>query len=169
MLGFSRNLPSILGFRASKLVLRDAHTSAVVIVTTDCSKDSSPFRQVVKINGKHTIISDEPLSLGGLDLGPAPYPLLMSALGTCTTMTIQMYAARKKLPLDKVEVTLKHEKIDVREDSEKIVKADKFERNISLYGQLTDEERHRMIEIANKCPVHRTLHQGRNVIVTNLV
>lgn len=152
-----------------------------IMVTTDNGGEHSPFRQIVKI-GNHTIIADEPANVGGFDEGPSPYNLLLSALGSCTAMTLQMYAARKKLPLDKIEVYLSHEKVYMK-DSESVVasasdagtpastihaKIDKFERVITLHGpNLTPENRKRLLEIANKCPVHRTL-ENKSVIVTSL-
>jgi putative redox protein len=110
------------------------------------------YQQTVSV-GRHTLIADEPLSVGGADAGPAPFDYLLTALGACTSMTLRMYAEIKKLPLTGIHVELKHEKIDV----EGVGKVDRIERNITLTGDLSPEQRSRMLEIANKCPVHRTL------------
>ena len=118
------------------------------------------YRQRVKA-GRHRGLADEPVSAGGRDEGPSPYELLLSALGACTAMTLRMYAEVKKLPLAHVSVELRHEKIHAaacQECETKEGKIDKIERVITLEGDLTQEQRSRMLEIANKCPVHRTLH-----------
>jgi uncharacterized OsmC-like protein len=110
--------------------------------------------------GPHQLQADEPFEAGGDDSGPNPYELLLAALGSCTSMTIQMYAKRKRWPLDIVRVRLKHGKIHA-EDCDgcetKVGFVDRIEREIFLVGELTDEQRRRLLEIANKCPVHRTL------------
>ncbi len=112
-------------------------------------------------SGRHVFHADEPLEMGGADLGPSPYELLLMALGACTTMTVRLYADHKKFPLEEIQVELTHEKVDASEcpDCEtKTGKIDKIERKIRLSGDLTEEQRNRLLEIANKCPVHRTLH-----------
>jgi putative redox protein len=103
--------------------------------------------------GRHTLIADEPESMGGGDAGPAPFDYLLTALGACTSMTLRMYAERKELPLTRVTVTLGHEKVEVEGRG----RIDRITRRISLEGNLTPEQRERMLEIANRCPVHRTL------------
>ncbi len=120
--------------------------------------------------GPHTITADEPNSVGGEDRGASPYDLLLASLGTCTTMTLRMYAEHKKLPLEQVKATLTHEKIDVRdcEDCEtESGRVDFIERTIELVGELTEAQRRRMLEIAERCPVHRSL-LGEVKIVTRL-
>ena len=110
--------------------------------------------------GSHRLIADEPLSAGGTDLGPSPYGLLSSALASCTAMTLQMYAEFKKLDLESVTVSVTHNRIHARdcEDCETTSgRIDEFHRVISLAGELTEAQRQRMLEIADKCPVHRTL------------
>lgn len=128
--------------------------------------------QTMLVAGKHRMMADEPESAGGLDSGPSPYEYLASALGACTSMTIRMYADRKQIPLDGISVKVTHQKIHasdcadcgegVRQSNAKI---DRFEREITLHGDFGDDIRTRLIEIANKCPVHRTL-EGSSMIVT---
>lgn len=111
--------------------------------------------------GGHTLFADEPEDVGGLDLGPSPYGLLAAALGACTSMTLRMYADRKKWDLQEVRVHLNHAK-DYLADSEHSEdaksKIDVFEREIELEGKLDHDQRQRLLEIADRCPVHRTLH-----------
>ena len=100
--------------------------------------------------GNHTLTADEPLDKGGLDKGPNPFEFLLGALGACTTMTIRMYADRKGWPVEKVSVKLTHSKVE--EMGNEIV--DVITRDVTLEGKLDDEQRQRLLEIANKCPVH---------------
>jgi putative redox protein len=117
------------------------------------------FQQSIAL-GPHRIIADEPLSAGGDDSGPGPYDLLLAALGACTAMTLRLYADRKALPLDLVTVTLAHSKIHAQDCAECETKAgmiDQLDRLIALDGALNAEQRAKLMEIADKCPVHRTL------------
>jgi uncharacterized OsmC-like protein/fermentation-respiration switch protein FrsA (DUF1100 family) len=117
------------------------------------------FQQEVRM-GRHHLIADEPVKDGGLDSGPGPYDLLLASLGACTAMTLRLYAEHKKLPLEQVTVRLSHGKIyaaDCESCETKEGKIDRIERTIVLDGELNDDQRARLIEIADKCPVHRTL------------
>jgi uncharacterized OsmC-like protein/alpha/beta superfamily hydrolase len=119
--------------------------------------------------GKHLLIADEPEEVGGTDFGPSPYDYLSAALAACTAMTLRMYADRKKWPLEEVMVHLDHGKVHC-EDCENVEQAgkriDHFSRSIVLEGELTSEQRNRLVEIADKCPVHKTLHQNVSVTTT---
>ncbi len=109
----------------------------------------------------HSLVADEPSSMGGTDLGPAPYDLLMAALGTCKAMTLRMYSDRKKWPLDAVTVQLNHKKIDAADCETcdtKEGQLDQFDCEIELAGVLDDQQKQRLLQIADRCPVHRTLH-----------
>jgi uncharacterized OsmC-like protein/alpha-beta hydrolase superfamily lysophospholipase len=117
------------------------------------------FQQTITA-GRHHLLADEPTKVGGLDTGPGPYDLLLAALGACTSMTLRLYAERKDLPLDRVSVTLSHSRIhavDCEDCETKEGMIDRIDRTISLEGRLDDDQRKRLIEIADKCPVHRTL------------
>lgn len=111
--------------------------------------------------GKHHFLADEPTSVGGDDLGPTPYDLLLASLGTCTAMTMRMYADRKKWDLREVRVHLEHNKEypeDATEADNPKSKIDVIERVIEMEGELDEKQRARLLEIADRCPVHRTLH-----------
>ena len=117
------------------------------------------FQQDI-LAGAHRLVADEPVAAGGLDSGPGPYDLLLAALGACTSMTIRLYAERKGLPLRRVEVKLRHSRIhaaDCAECETREGMLDRIERAITLEGDLDAAQRARLMEIADKCPVHRTL------------
>jgi uncharacterized OsmC-like protein/fermentation-respiration switch protein FrsA (DUF1100 family) len=111
--------------------------------------------------GRHRLRADEPVSAGGTDTGPSPYDLLLAAVGACTAMTVRLYAEQKKLPLERVTVDLVHEKTHAQDCAHcetKEGRIDRIERVITLEGELDEGARAKLLEIANKCPVHRTLH-----------
>ena len=111
--------------------------------------------------GGHALLADEPAAAGGTDRGPSPYDLLIGALGACTSMTLQLYARRKGWPLDAATVRLTHGKVHARDCADCETKdghIDAIERTIELAGALDDDQRAKLLEIADKCPVHRTLH-----------
>jgi uncharacterized OsmC-like protein len=120
---------------------------------------ASAFTQEIGM-GPHRLIADEPATAGGMDAGPSPYDLLCASLGACTSMTLGMYARRKQWPLESVTVRLRHSRIhasDCAECETKEGMLDRIERDIELAGVLTQEQRTKLLEIADKCPVHRTL------------
>lgn len=125
--------------------------SGIVIVKEN---KQGRYQQEV-IAGAHRLLADEPESMGGADAGPAPFDFLMAGLGACTSMTLRMYAERKALPLQQVQVELSHHKVEI--DG---VARDCIERKITLDGELSPEQRQRLLEIANKCPVHKALSQS---------
>ena len=117
------------------------------------------FQQEITV-GVHRFLADEPVEVGGLDSGPGPYDLLLAGLGACTAMTLRLYAERKALPLERVTVELSHSRIhaaDCADCETKEGMLDRIERAIALRGALDAEQRRRLLEIADKCPVHRTL------------
>lgn len=117
----------------------------------------SAYAVTISVSG-HTIKGDEPVSFGGGNVGPAPYDLLLAALGECTAMTVRWYAIQQKWPLEKVEVKLSHRKVD---------KVDTFEKEVIIHGDaLTGEQREKLVNIAAKCPVQRTLQS--DVIINTL-
>ena len=125
------------------------------LVTTDTGK----FRQTVRI-GAHALVADEPVESGGADAGPAPHEWILAGLGACTSMTVKMYAERKGWPLSGAEVIVEGK----HEDGAFVMR-----RRVTLVGpELTDEQRARLLEIANKCPVHKSL-TGRILIETGLM
>ncbi|MBC8161476.1 MAG: OsmC family protein, partial [Roseiflexaceae bacterium] len=120
--------------------------------------------------GNHQLIVDEPVSVGGSDLGPNPYELLAAALGACTTITLRMYADRKGIPLEKAVARLRHEKIhaaDCESCETSAGKIDQITRELEFVGPLDDAQRAKLREIADKCPVHRTL-EGEILVTTSI-
>lgn len=118
------------------------------------------------ITGRHRLVADEPVAAGGLDSGPGPYDLLLASLGACTSMTIRLYADRKGIPLRRVEVRLRHFRVyaaDCTECETREGMVDHIDREIALDGDLTAEQRAKLMEIANRCPVHRTLTSEVNI------
>ena len=122
--------------------------------------DNRSFRTPMNIGG-HGLVADEPVAVGGGDEGPSPYGLVSAALASCTAMTLHMYATRKQLAVRDIRVLVRHRKVhekDCEDCPESDVKIDHLERVVWLDGDLTDAQRTRMLEIADRCPVHRTLH-----------
>lgn len=145
--------------------MTDAPSREVIVTST-----GAPFEQVVTA-GAHRFASDEPSAAGGADAGPNPYDLLLAALGTCTAMTLGVYARRKQWPLERVVVRLTHGRVHAEDcvdcdDEERRV--ERIDRRITLEGALSDEQRGRLLEIADRCPVHRTL-TGTIDIQTRLI
>ncbi|WP_319797053.1 bifunctional alpha/beta hydrolase/OsmC family protein [Nitrobacter sp.] len=133
----------------------DSGSRSVVVRETRRGK----FQQTVTV-GPHRLTADEPSAAGGDDTGPGPYDFLLAALGACTSMTLRLYADRKALPLDRVAVTLRHSRIhaeDCAECETKTGMIDRIEREITMDGALDPEQRGKLMDIADKCPVHRTL------------
>ena len=127
--------------------------------TVVVSGAASGFAQRIEV-GAHSFTADEPASDGGTDTGPNPYDLLLAALGSCTSMTVALYARRKQWALQSVTVRLQHSKVhaaDCESCETKDGRIDRIEREIELDGALEQYQRDRLLEIANKCPVHRTL------------
>ena len=123
------------------------------------------FAQKIEV-GSHRLDADEPVSFGGADSGPSPYDLLLAALGACTSMTIGLYARKRSWPLEKITVSLRHSKIHARDcdDCEtKEGRIDRIEVEIHLDGALTDEQRAKLMEISERCPVHQTLTAEINI------
>jgi uncharacterized OsmC-like protein/alpha-beta hydrolase superfamily lysophospholipase len=146
---------------ASMQAASEAEPRRVIVTETRNGK----FQQTIAA-GPHRLTADEPVAAGGLDSGPGPYDLLLASLGACTSMTLRLYADHKRLPLGRVSVELSHAKIyaqDCEECETKEGKIDRIERALTLEGDLNDEQRARLLEIADKCPVHRTLTSEVNI------
>jgi len=137
--------------------IRYALRMAEVIVEEEGTRYTQRIRA-----GRHALAADEPAEKGGADTGPNPYDLLLSALGACTSITVRMYADLKKMPLERVVVRLRHRKIDAQECADcetKEGKIDFIEQEVALDGDLSAEQRARLMEIADRCPVHKTLER----------
>lgn len=117
-----------------------------------------PYQQTVRL-GRHTLVADEPVAMGGADAGPEPMALLLAALGACTSITLRMYAEHKQWPLAAVRVELSHDKVGGKGGG----KVDRISRMITLEGELSAEQRSRLLTIANKCPMHRTLQSETRI------
>ncbi|MEM1398341.1 MAG: alpha/beta fold hydrolase [Pseudomonadota bacterium] len=141
---------------AAKAADKPSGEGSVIVEETGQSK----FQNAVQA-GAHRLLADEPAGMGGTNTGPSPYDYLLVALGACTNMTLRLYAEHKGLPLTKVTTELHHEKIhasDCAECETKDGKLDRITRTLSFDGDLDDDQRARLLQIADKCPVHRTLH-----------
>jgi len=127
--------------------------------------NASGFLQEV-VSGAHHLRADEPVKAGGGDAGPDPYDYLLVGLGACTSMTVGLYARRKQLPLESITVSLRHSRIYAEDCAECVTKEgmlDRIDVEIELTGPLTKEERAKLMEVAAKCPVHRTLKSEINI------
>jgi uncharacterized OsmC-like protein/alpha-beta hydrolase superfamily lysophospholipase len=147
---------------SKQTVDRGAAPRSVVVRETRDSK----FQQTVSI-GPHHLLADEPVAAGGEDTGPGPYDFVLAGLGACTSMTMRLYAERKSLPLERVTVTLNHSKIhaeDCAECETKTGMLDQIDRAIAMEGALDAEQRKKLMEIADKCPVHRTLTSEIHIV-----
>jgi len=150
----------VLAAWASRYLGPEQESAAPVAGVRVEESGEGKFAQLVQA-GRHRLRADEPAAVGGDDSGPGPYELLLAALGACTSMTVRMYAAQKQWPLERVSVELRHDKVhstDCAECETREGKIDKIERVLTLEGNLDEAQRARLLEIANKCPVHRTLH-----------
>jgi uncharacterized OsmC-like protein/fermentation-respiration switch protein FrsA (DUF1100 family) len=129
----------------------------VVVVT---ESDARPYGQRITAGG-HQVVADEPAAIGGADSGPTPYDLLLAGLGACTAITVRMYADRKGWPLRQTTVRLRHQRIHAKDCADcetRTGQMDQIERELQFEGELTDFQRARLLDIAERCPVHRTLH-----------
>ena len=117
-----------------------------------------PYQQTVR-TGRHTLLADEPVTMGGDDAGPSPFDLLLASLGACTSITLRMYAEHKHLPLTGVRVELMHDRIEVEGQGQ----IDQISRIITPTGDLTRDQRSKLLAIANKCPMYRILHSGLRI------
>ena len=134
-----------------------------VVVTSQTN-----LRNEVRYGAGHTFTTDEPISAGGDDAGPDPYTLLLAALGSCISMTLNLYARRKQWPLESVTVRLRQNRIHSKDCKECLQDGyvHRIERSVSFTGPLSDEQRARLQEIAHKCPVHKTLTS--EIVITEL-
>ena len=140
-----------------------APADAVRVVATGKGK----FQQAISVGGRHRLIADEPVAYGGGDTGAGPYDFVLAGLGACTAMTMRMYADRKQIPLEGVAVTLRQAKIHAEDCADCETKEgmiDRIERDIELGGPLDESNRRRLLEIADKCPVHRTLESEIDIV-----
>ena len=121
--------------------------------------------QTIMHAGRHELIADEPEALGGKDMGPDPYDYLLMALGSCSVITMKMYAERKKWPLEDLYIEMRHYKKEV-EETGATIKKDVIEKEITIAGNLDEKQTDRLIEISKKCPVHRTLLGSVEIITS---
>jgi putative redox protein len=148
------------------MVERGMSAADTQIVTVE--GDASGFAQHILADG-HTFAADEALAAGGTGTGPGPYQLLLAALGACTSMTVALYARRKQWPLKRVKVQLAHSRVWVHDCADcptPPAHLDRIERVIELSGDLTEEQRRRLIEIAERCPIHRTLTSKIDIVTS---
>ena len=152
----ARYLPVPEGPDSAALQARSAGRGVVVVTESD----ARPYGQCITAGGHH-LAADEPAAVGGADSGPTPYDLLLAGLGACTAITVRMYADRKGWPLRQTTVRLRHRRIhaaDCASCETRTGQMDQIVREMRFEGELTDEQRARLLDIAERCPVHRTLH-----------
>ncbi|PLL10221.1 osmotically inducible protein C [Tabrizicola sp. TH137] len=167
---YAADLISAWSSRYLDLSPEPTHADAPEGVVRVAEAEASGFRQDIIVNNRQQLVADEPEAMSGTDLGPSPYQLLSAGLGACTTMTIRLYARRKGIPLAHVSCEVRHDRCHTEDcaDCDKgQAKVDVFSRVIRLTGNLTDDQRAALLAIADKCPVHRTLH-GQAIILTEL-
>ena len=143
----------------------DLKTSHQVAASLDAEDG---FTTQMKV-GNHYMLADEPTSFGGNDFGPSPYELVSAGLSACTVMTLHMYAKRKGWPLDNVEVHTSYSKThaqDCADSEDNAAKIDTFRRELKITGDLDENQREKLVQIADKCPVHKTLHSKTQIITT---
>jgi uncharacterized OsmC-like protein/alpha-beta hydrolase superfamily lysophospholipase len=132
-------------------------------VTRVSEADPTGFLQDIMAGPKHHVLGDEPKSYGGTDRGLTPYQFLAAGLGACTSMTVRMYARRKGWPLDHISVDVTHDKVHAQDAGNGMKPLETFTRVITLEGALSEDQRERLLEIADKCPVHKTLERGSHI------
>jgi len=137
-------------------------TDGVVVVRGG----ASGFYQEIT-TGRHQLVADEPIAAGGTDLGPGPYDLMLAALGSCMSMTIALYARGKQWPLETVVIRLRHSRIYAKDCAECVIRndtlLDRIDTEVKLTGPLTAEQERKLMEVAHRCPVHRTLKSEINI------
>ncbi|MBV8958344.1 MAG: OsmC family protein [Actinobacteria bacterium] len=130
-------------------------------------RGTGKFAQEIHM-GNHVVYADEPLGTGD-DTGPNPYDLLLGALGACTSMTLRLFADRRGIPLERVSIELRHDRVHI-EDCDPAAgencRIERINRVITLEGDLTDEQRTTLLQVADRCPVHRTLHVAKEIVTT---
>lgn len=150
----------------AEIVERPTSGSDTQIVTVE--GDASGFAQHISASG-HTFAADEPVAAGGTGTGPDPYQILLAALGACTSMTVALYARQRQWPLTRVRVQLAHSRESAQDCAAcptQAAQLDRIERVIELSGDLTDEQRRRLVEIAERCPIHRTLTSTIDIVTS---
>lgn len=163
----ARYLPAAEGPDHATLPARSARRGVVVVTESD----ARPYGQCITA-GDHHLGADEPAAVGGADSGPTPYDLLLAGLGACTAITVRMYADRKGWPLRQTTVRLRHRRIHAKDCAScdtRTGQLDQIVREMQFEGELTDEQRARLLDIAERCPVHRTLHSEVLVSTTETV